>query len=342
MTARCFLILGYVAILLGIFSSTSNAAPLELRVAAIQIDAIEGDPAQNRQRATGLILEAALAGAQLVLLPEVALSGYLLSTELWAAAEPGDGATVQWLQQLSHALGIWLGTSFIEADGPDFFNTFVLTDPDGTIAGKVRKQWLAGHETLLTRGEPNAHIIETAIGTIGVAICYEATLCRAIRQLQEAHADLVLLPTADPVPAQYASDPPAAWDHNLADTTRIFAAGLGVPAVLANQGGQWHTALPGWLPAQHSIYRGQSTIAAAGGTVLATCDQQETLIVADVLLDPALKTTDPPACYGIYNKPMPPASTLYQALTGTIGTLWYSCSRERRDQACAISGTCDW
>ena len=84
------------------------------------------------------------------------------------------------------------------------------------------------------------------------------------------------------------------------------------------------------------------TIAAAGGTVLATCDQQETLIVADVLLDPALKTTDPPACYGIYNKPMPPASTLYQALTGTIGTLWYSRSRERRDQACAISGTCDW
>lgn len=341
MLTRCASLLLSLLTLSALLPAPIPAAPPRMRVAAVQIDAIEGDPVRNRQRATGLVLEAAAAGARLVLLPEVTPSGYLLSTELWAAAEPGDGATVQWLQQLSHALGIWLGTTFIEADGPDFFNTFVLTDPAGTIAGRVRKQWLAGHETLLTRGEPNAHIIDTAIGTIGVAICYEATLCRAIRLLYDANVDLVLLPTADPVPEPYAEDAPEDWDHNLADTTRIFAAGLGVPAVLANQGGQWHTALPGRLPPQHSIYRGQSTIAAAGGTVLVTCDQQEAVIVADVCLDPTLKTTDPPECYGRYNKPMPPTSTLYQVLTGTIGTLWYGCSRARHDQACAISGTCE-
>ena len=75
-------------------------------------------------------------------------------------------------------LQIWLGASFLEASGADFYDTFVLTAPSGNEAGRVRKQIPAGPEAYFFRGEIGSHVISTPIGKIGV------TMSRAVRPSQ--------------------------------------------------------------------------------------------------------------------------------------------------------------
>jgi predicted amidohydrolase len=96
-----------------------------------------GDPAGNLTRALSFVEEAAGLGAQLILLPELMPTGYLFSDELWDAAEPTQGLTARWLREQARRLGVHLGTSFLEADGEDFFNTFVLATPEGAEATRA-------------------------------------------------------------------------------------------------------------------------------------------------------------------------------------------------------------
>jgi len=308
-----------------------------LRVAAVQTESVPGDISANLANARTLVEEAAGEGAELILLPELMPSGYIISKEIWDGAEPSDGPTITWLKTVSEELGVWLGTSFVEAEGEDFFNTFVLTDPEGAIAGRVRKQYLASQETFFMKGDAGLHLIDTSLGKIGVVICFEATLCTMIRQMHTASVDLVFLPTADPVLEFDKDKDPSDWDHDLTETALLYAERLGVPAVLANQGGAWKTPLPGLLPDQDSIFRGQSAIADSDGALLAFLGQDEGVIVADVILDSSLKVADTPPCLGRYCKEMPLASRVYQVVIEALGKLWYALSIERREKAREIS-----
>ena len=110
-----------------------------IRVAAVQTPAAPNVPA-GLERATPLVARAAAEGAQLVLLPELMATHYVFTADMWDSAEPDQGPTVQWLRDTAQGLGIWLGTSYLQASGDDFFNTFVLAGPSGEEAGRVRKQ----------------------------------------------------------------------------------------------------------------------------------------------------------------------------------------------------------
>lgn len=330
---------GVFFVLLGLCPYYAQAQTV-LKVGAVQSASVSRNIEENLAHAGELVEQAANAGAELVLLPELMPSGYIISKEMWSLAEPCNGTTVQWLRTTSQDLGLWLGTTFLEADGADFYNTFVLTRPDGTEAGRVRKQRLAGHETLFVREAAGGrHVIETAIGKIGVGICFEATLCFLMQQFYENEVDLVLLPTADPLTETEYNGPPEAWTHDLAsETTQLYARSLGVPAILANHGGPWISPLPFFLPEQNSWYRGQTTIADSDGTIKSTLEQDESFIVAEITLDPARKTSAAPPCFGQYCKEMDLGSRIYQSVTETIGRLFYSFSLERMIAALDISG----
>jgi len=112
-------------------------------------------------------------GAQFVLFPELMATGSYMASDSWDSAEPSNGKSVQWLKAVSKRLHVWVGTSFLEASGSDFCDTFVLTSPSGEEAGRVRKQILAGGKAYFFRGEVGSHIISTPIGKIGVGICAE-------------------------------------------------------------------------------------------------------------------------------------------------------------------------
>src|SRR5215510_5978513 len=166
------------------------SVPRSLRIAVVQMQSRDHDIDGNLKRATVFAEKAAAQGARLILFPELMATGSYLYFDTWDSAEPKRGKTVQWLKSTSERLGVWLGTSFLEADEADFYDTFVLTTPQGEEAGRVRKQVPAGPEAYFFRGDVGSHIIETSIGRIGIGICAENYYCFLASQMLQQSVDL--------------------------------------------------------------------------------------------------------------------------------------------------------
>ena len=199
-----------------------------LRVAVVQMESKNGNIISNLNHATEFINQAAAKGAELILLPELMSTGYIFSTKIWDVAEPKNGPTEKWMKSNSAKLGVWLGTSYLEADGEDFFNTFVLTASNGKIAGRVRKQKPAGPEAFFFKGDTGSHTISTKLGKIGVGICYENYLCFLPQLLYNNEVDLILMPHSAPLPTT--DGLPIAFFY-----TKL----LGTPAIMVNKVGRF-------------------------------------------------------------------------------------------------------
>jgi len=311
-----------------------------LRVAAVQMMCVNGDVQANLDRALGLVDEAGERGAELIILPEFMPNGYLFSKEIWDTAETREGPTVAWLKEHSGRLGVWLGTSYLEAEGEDFYNTFVLTNPDGEEDGRVRKQTPAFAEAYFTRGDSGPHVIDTGIGRIGVGICYENQLAYIPRLMCSQSVDLMLMPHSAPSPMPNPLFPRKyveIYNLHLKDLAPHYAALLGVPVVMVNKSGRWDSPIP-FMPllTQHSSFPGLSSIVDSDGTLKARLGSEEGVIVEEVTLDPSRKTGVKPTCRGRWARKEPWVINVFR-LVEAMGSAWYGMSGERKRRALEIS-----
>jgi len=300
-----------------------------VRVAAVQMESKNGLVEANLEHATPLVDQAAREGAKLVLLPEFMPTGYIFTTAIWDGAEPSNGLTVQWLKTNSKRLGIWLGTSFLEAEGEHFFNTFVLATPDGREAGRVRKQTVAAFEAFFTKDGPGPHVMDTELGKIGVGICYENQLSYIPQIMHRESADLLLMPHSYPIIAQMIL--------SLGELGLWYARLLGIPSIVCNKCGYWQAAYPG-LPfyKAESHFPGLSTIVDSDGSIKAQLKGEERVIVADVALEPGRKTCQAPQGHGRWadnGKWLRNGARVVE----TMGKVWYTLSLERKRKALRIS-----
>ncbi|HUH97764.1 MAG TPA: carbon-nitrogen hydrolase family protein [Anaerolineales bacterium] len=309
-----------------------------MRIAAVQMGSQEGAVMANLAHAATLVERAARDGADFVLLPELMPSGYRWDKLIWRAAETKDGPTVRWLRETSARLHSWIGTSFLETDGRDFFNTFVLTTGEGEEAGRVRKQFPSIGEALFFKGEGGTHVIETALGRIGVAICFDAHTVSVARLLSDQSIDLMLIPHCYSIPREPSQGASLQDLERMKDNLRgiapYYARLLGIPAVSVNKCG------PARAPKSEGyLFPGLSTIVDSDGTVRAHLGAQEGVISAEVTLDGARKRRGTPRPYGRYVYPGPPGRELFAAVEG-VGRIWYNLSRERRASAqAAMTGS---
>jgi N-carbamoylputrescine amidase len=263
-----------------------------LRIAIVQMQSLDHDIDGNLKRATGFAETAAERGAKLVLFPELMATGSYLSFDTWDSAEPSNGKTLKWLKSTSGRLHIWLGAGFLEADGADFYDTFVLTTPEGKEAGRVRKQVPAEAEAYFFRGYTGSHIIDTAIGKIGVGICAESYYCFLASQVRSESADLVLMPHAAPDMSESGGLPQPPGTH----LASWYARKLGVPVAMVNKVGRSYKPPPNQIK---GFFPGRSAVVDSEGTVRQSMDDKEGIGIADVSMDPRLKTGTAPVCTGI-------------------------------------------
>ena len=175
-----------------------RASPV--RVAVVQFDPQVG--VENLARNSAAIyqrLDAAVAnGAQLVVLPELATTGYCFSgrAEAYAHAEPvPGGATVQGWVSYAAKHGIHIVGCLVEQDGLQLFDTAVLVGPEGYI-GRYRKTHLWNNEKLwFTPGDEGYPVFETRIGRIGLLVCWDIWFPEVPRILAQLGADIVCAPT---------------------------------------------------------------------------------------------------------------------------------------------------
>ena len=156
--------------------------PRELRIAAVQMDAAPAPTPARLARATRLAEEAAAAGAQLVVLPELFNIGYEYSERNHARAEAADGPALSWMRQTSARLGVHLAGSLLLIDGAEVYNTLFLTAPNGQ-SWRYDKNYPWGWERGYFRGGRWAGLAVIAI-TLSLAISWLARRSR-IRELHE-------------------------------------------------------------------------------------------------------------------------------------------------------------
>lgn len=170
----------------------------QITVAAVQMDPQIGQVGANRARILSRLNEAAGLGAQLVVFPEAALSGYCFETldEARAAAEPLSGPSVQALAQACQALDVYAVVGMLEAAGDQLYNAAVLVGPSGLI-GLYRKAHLPflGVDKLVDAGDAGFEVYDTRLGRIGMIVCYDLRFPEAARSLALKGADLIALPT---------------------------------------------------------------------------------------------------------------------------------------------------
>ncbi len=278
----------------------------KLRVAAIQMICEEGQTERNLKHAEVLIEEAVKKGAKLVLLPELMPSGYIATEAIWDCAETMDGKSVSWLKATAKKHGIYLGFTFLEAEGDDFYNAFALATSNGEIAGRVRKSPPASIEANFYKEGNDLHVIETELGRFGVSICYENLLYDQICELANLSVDLVLSPSAAGRPKAIMPGDVARFENMLKKWRSLYSDILGVPNVTTNRVGPLETELPGMLPYLKSSFPGLSSITDADGIILAELGDNEGVIVEDIELNPTKKKNITPKCHGsMWAMPVP-------------------------------------
>ena len=142
--------------------------------------------------------KAADEGAQLVVFPECALTGYCFESrkEAIEVAEPADGKSAQRLAQLCASRNLWLVVGMLERDGDRLFNAALLIGPDGLHA-VYRKVHLPcmGVDRFADAGDRPFQVHDTPVGRIGLHICYDAAFPEAARVMALDGAEVLCLPT---------------------------------------------------------------------------------------------------------------------------------------------------
>lgn len=180
-------------------------------VAACQISIDIDDPAANLAAMTAAAQGAAERGAKLVVLPELAASGYMFKdrAEAWAAAERLDGPTVEALSRLSEHHGCVIVGGVCERGPEDqLWNSAVVLE-DGRLVDVYRKVHLWGTETLIfDPGTRQSPVLNTRAGRLAPMICYDAEFPEWVRLAADAGAEIITVPADWPLGPRPATERP--------------------------------------------------------------------------------------------------------------------------------------
>jgi predicted amidohydrolase len=237
-----------------------------MKLAALQMRAVAGDSAANLARIERAMREAGEKGADLLVAPELAITGYGAGDAIKSLAEPPDGDTATRLHGLSRETGVAVVAGFAERDGETIYNSAMFVDRRGLLE-VYRKSHLYGpyERALFVPEKPSAGIIEFRGMKLGMLICYDVEFPENVRRLAQAGAQAALVPTALP-----ASDHAALIARKLipvrAFENQIFVAYVN------------HRGTDGRF-----TYAGLSGIAAPDGSMLAEAGESgEELLFADL------------------------------------------------------------
>ncbi|OGD79070.1 MAG: hypothetical protein A2Y64_06710, partial [Candidatus Coatesbacteria bacterium RBG_13_66_14] len=144
---------------------------MKLTVAYLQFEPRPGAPELNRRRMVELLTP---HRADLVVLPELAVSGYCLeAAAMRAAAEPVDGPTARVFRDLARRTGAHYVVGLPELDGGRLYNSAILVGTDG-LEARYRKLHLFGFEPgIFTPGDGEPEPVELGGTKIGLMICFD-------------------------------------------------------------------------------------------------------------------------------------------------------------------------
>ena len=268
---RRLLLLTIIALTTVSFAACGGSEPSDrrVRIALLHLEPQPGDLARNRRQIETATTMAAQAGADWIITPELAVTGYDFVPRIgsdWIEAQPDD-----WLQsyaKLAASLGIAAFVGMPEKDVLDgkLYNSLQVIDRDGRHLGQHRKIHvipgrLEGWST--PGGAP--YPVQVGEITVGMLICADAYTSEIADALAQEGAQF-LLSAAAWMPGQMG--PNGAWERRSLET--------GLPLVVCNRTGQEE---------DMDFTAAESVVIQEGVRVLSYASPQPALILIDYLVD---------------------------------------------------------
>jgi len=249
-----------------------------VRIAVAQYEPHVGEVDANRAQAVRWATAAATQGADLIVLPELASSGYVftdLEEAQRSAEDPDDGPTVRALRDVCAAHGCHIVTGLNERAGDCRHNSAVLVGPPGRLATYRKLHLFYNEQTWFEPGD-DLPIVDLPIGKVGIIICYDLWFPEPARALALAGAEIIAVPTN-----WVASFKRTVWDD------RGYCQGAYVAMATAAQNGVVMACADRIGTERDVAFLGASIIVGADGWPVAgpASKDGEEVLVADVDLD---------------------------------------------------------
>lgn len=176
----------------------------KIKLALAQISCRRENKEANLQKIEDLTVKAKEQEADVVIFPEMALTGYVIRDQVYELAETVPGPAVERVEALAKktCMHIVFGMPELsEKTQATAFNTAVFVGPQGFI-GKYRKMYLPTHsvfeEKRYFRPGYEAAAYQTEIGNIGLSICYDVFFPEVFRLTRLKGAQLIVCISASP------------------------------------------------------------------------------------------------------------------------------------------------
>ncbi|QNI01826.1 NAD+ synthetase [Halomonas sp. SH5A2] len=243
-----------------------------LRVGAAQINTTLGEVDDNLERHLALIADAQHDDVELLVFPELSLTGYRLASRVMQVAMPLEDPRLQTLARACGPMQVVVG--FVEEASPgEYYNALAIFQ-HGQLIAVHRKLNLPTYGGL-EEGKWFTHGSELTHTDICPGWSATQLICADLWNPGLVHAALLSRPTVLCAPINSASgivSDDFSNEENWALNTRFYAMTYGTPVIMANRFG----------PEGDSHFWGGSRILGPSGEILAQADDEEALIVADL------------------------------------------------------------
>nr|WP_112473245.1 carbon-nitrogen hydrolase family protein [Streptomyces sp. ST1020] len=177
-----------------------------MRIALLQSSGRPGAVEANLKVLGEAAGRAAEAGAELLVAPELFLTGYAVDVE--GLAEPADGESADAVADLAARHGLTIAYGYPERAGESVFNSAQVISATGDRLANYRKTHLFGRfeHDHFTPGEQPVVQVELGGLTVGLMICYDVEFPENVRAHALAGTDLLIVPTAQMHPFQFVAE----------------------------------------------------------------------------------------------------------------------------------------
>lgn len=275
-------------------------------VAAAPLTPVIGDLAGNARRGALAIRTALIAGARLIVLPELSTSGCFFESHEEAASVAitvDDPLLAEWAEIAAGAEAVVVAGFCERGESGRVYNSAVVLSGGEPVA-VYRKTHLWDREKLIfTAGSQAAPVVETSVGRIGVLVCYDLEFPEMPRMLALGGADLIAVPTNWPLLARPVGEHPPEVIAGMAS-----ARASRVPIVCCDRAD---------LERGVRFTGGASVIDAEGWVVASAADGGPAFAEIDLAASRAKRIGDHndafgdrrPELYATFTQPQPEAST---------------------------------
>ncbi|HYE81707.1 MAG TPA: nitrilase-related carbon-nitrogen hydrolase [Clostridia bacterium] len=180
---------------------TKTVEDREVTAVSLQYEPVIGKKQENMDKIKKLVADARKEAKEkgkkidLFVLPEMSVTGPISDSKaIGESAEELTGVTVNFFKEIAKENAAYIVFGMIEKEAGNLYNTAVLIDQEGGIAGSYRQTHLNSNDVKWAKAGDEIKVFSTNIGKIGVMLGYDAVFPEVAGLMAVKRADIIAIP----------------------------------------------------------------------------------------------------------------------------------------------------